>query len=567
MSISPSEVIPPSSSLSSDTTSCASASSSRPTSANSIGKHRLASVAGLLELFRTNKLFQWLSCALAGALLPLAFAPWNLWGFSIISLMWLFAILREHQFRNAFWPTFAFGLGMFGVGASWVFVSIHHFGHTSLPLALLLTSLFVVFMAAIFALPFALLYLLCGRHLLPLVVGFPAIWVFSEWLRSWVFTGFPWLYLGYAHINTGLAGWAPVGGVLSISAIVVLTAVATYLSLSYIRRLPSIRQRFNTRPLVGPAWCYLLPLLSIVVFWALGFLLKNIHWTQASGEPIKVGLVQANIPQDLKWDPAFLPTTKQRYLTMSDELWANNDVVIWPEAAIPQLYHNTKDFLTAQHHRAAATNTSLVTGILYQSPENFKIHNSVMALGVGSGLYHKTRLVPYGEYVPLENWLRGLIAFFDLPTSVISAGPDEQRGLQVGKRLLSPSICYEIVYPNLVASNAKATDVLLTISNDAWFGHSIGPLQHMQMAQMRALETGRFLIRATNNGISAIVNRNGQRLVESEQFVQQTLEGEVVPYSGSTPFMEWNDEPLLFLMLLAFLSAYGLRVYISSKAS
>lgn len=519
----------------------------------------------VLQLFRTNKWCQWVSCCLFGGLLPLSLAPWNLWGFSIISLIWLFAILREHQFRNAFWPTFAFGLGMFGVGASWVFVSIHQFGMTSLPLAVLLTSLFVAFMAVIFALPFAALYPLCGRHLLPLVVGFPAIWVFSEWLRSWVFTGFPWLYVGYAHINTGLAGWAPVGGVLSISAIVVLTAVASYLTLSYARRLPYVRQRFNTRPLIGPAWCYLLPLLSIAIFWALGFLLKNIHWTQVSGDPIKVGMVQANVPQELKWEPSFLPTTKQRYASMSDQLWQNNDVVIWPEAAIPQLYHDAKSFLMSQHHQAAATNTSLITGVLYQSPETLKIHNSVMGLGVGSGLYHKTRLVPYGEYVPLEQWLRGLIAFFDLPTSIIHAGPKEQRGLQIGKWLLSPSVCYEIVYPNLVANNAKSTDVLLTISNDAWFGHSIGPLQHMQMAQMRALETGRYLIRATNNGISAIVDRNGQRIVESEQFVQQILEGEVIPYSGSTPFMEWNDEPLLFLMLLAFGIAYGLRIYTNAS--
>jgi apolipoprotein N-acyltransferase len=189
--------------------------------------------------------------------------------------------------------------------------------------------------------------------------------------------------------------------------------------------------------------------------------------------------------------------------------------------------------------------TTLITGIPYRPEGEQHYHNSILALGQGDGVYHKQRLVPFGEYVPMEGVLRGLIAFFDLPMSAFTAGPTGQAPLRAGAFRVAPYICYEIVYPDLVASGARDADLLITISNDSWFGDSIGPLQHLQMAQMRALENGRYLIRGTNNGVSAIINAQGEIVVASDRFVTTTLQGQVEAMLGSTPFSRFGSTPVI----------------------
>ena len=181
----------------------------------------------------------------------------------------------------------------------------------------------------------------------------------------------------------------------------------------------------------------------------------------------------------------------------------------------------------------------------FQAEQGEGYYNSVTALGQGSGVYHKQHLVPFGEYVPLEDLLRGLIAFFDLPMSAFSSGPADQPPLRAGPYRVAPSVCYEVVYPELVARSARNSDLLLTISNDSWFGNSIGPLQHLQMAQMRALENGRYMIRGTNNGVSAIIDQRGQIVARSEQYVEETLRGEVEVMLGNTPFGSFGVTPVI----------------------
>ena len=262
-----------------------------------------------------------------------------------------------------------------------------------------------------------------------------------------------------------------------------------------------------------------------------------------------MALVQANIAQERKWQPDFLMPTLERYRDLSQQAW-QADWLIWPEAAIPMLYHQATPFLEKTHQQAIQSETALITGILYDDPFERKIYNSVTGLGLASGLYHKTRLVPFGEYVPLENWLRGMIEFFNLPMSVITSGDENQSGLQIADHRIATAICYEIVYPDLVANTAIDREVILTISNDAWFGASWGPLQHLEMAQMRALETGRYVIRATNNGVSAIITPDGKLAQKSAQFVQALVQGEVTPMTGTTPFMRWGSALAIGICLL-----------------
>jgi apolipoprotein N-acyltransferase len=501
-----------------------------------------------VSLTQSLRKIEWrwpLLALVAGALLPLSFAPYDLWPVALLSLVAFSFVLHGSSGKQAFWRSWLFGVGMYGTGASWVFVSIYVFGNVAPPLAVLMTGLFVLLLASIFALPFIVLGRWFSRRPVGILLGLPAVWVFGEWLRSWLFTGFPWLYLGYGHLESWLAGWAPVGGVMGVSLVAAFTASALAFVFLAANRLARERK-----------WLAGLPAVIALAIWVGGYGLKSVQWTQPYLEPVEVGIVQGNIPQERKWDRDFLRPTLERYFAMSEDLW-DNDWVIWPEAAIPLLYHDALPFIDQLQDKALDHEAALITGVLYDRQDRLAYYNSIIAIGLGAGIYHKQRLVPFGDYVPLREYFGPILSIFDLPMSVLEPGPDTQRDLQVAEALIAPSICYEIAYPDTVAKNAAESSVLITISNDAWFGASIGPLQHMQIAQMRALETGRYLIRATNNGVSALVNSKGEIIGKTEQFVQATLEGKVELRQGLTPFMRWGSEPVLFLSLLLGAAAFA----------
>ncbi len=441
--------------------------------------------------------------------------------------------------RQAFWRALWLGIGMFGTGISWVFVSIHVFGKAPVVFAGLLTAIFVIFIATVFALPFFVLGKWGSKKSAYLILTVASLWCIGEWIRTWLFTGFPWLFLGYAHIDTWLAGWAPLTGVIGISFITALTG--GLIAYSWIEKNKIFR-----------------PILSftlIILLWGIGFISSKVEWTQDYQQPVNVGIAQGNIPQEKKWDDDFVQPTLDRYFSLSESLW-KNDWVIWPEAAIPLImnygphYEQLTPALEKIEKLSLQSNTAFITGILYLSPADAKFYNSLVGFGVASGIYHKQRLAPFGDYVPLSGWLGPLLELFNLPHSILQLGPKDQRGLQVGGAMLSPAICYEIAYPDLVANGAKKGNALITVSNDAWFGSSLGPLQHMQIAQMRALETGRYLIRSTNNGVSAIVNEKGKILVRSKQFVQESIESQIILKQGQTLFMKTGSEPIVFFCFL-----------------
>lgn len=482
---------------------------------------------------------------LAGALVTLSLAPFGLWPAGILSCVLYAFLLCTCTPGQAVWRGWLYGIGMFGSGVSWVYVSIHVHGHASVPLAMLLTLLFCAGLALLHAL-FAWCYVRFIR-LLPggMLVGFPVLWVIFEWFRGWFLTGFPWLYLGYAHIDTWIAGWAPIAGVFGLSFICALTGSCLFLA-------------WRSRQ---PVACMTYAVI-IITLWAGGGVLKPIQWVARASElPLSVALYQPNVPQENKWDPAWYRPILRQLREGTQELYGH-DIVVWPEAAIPNYYQRAQDFLLPVAERAAEAQTTLITGIPFRQPTEGVYHNGVIALGHGEGTYFKQRLVPFGEYVPLEKWLRGLIAFFDLPMSAFTPGPTDQAPLRAGAYRVAPFICYEIVYADLVARGARDADLLVTISNDSWFGDSIGPLQHLQMAQMRALENGRYLLRGTNNGVSAIIDQRGQIVSRSEQFVPATLVGNVEVMLGNTPFGSFGSGPviigsattllLMWLMYLGF---------------
>tara|TARA_R110002072_G_scaffold4508_16_gene31503 strand:+ start:7139 stop:8650 length:1512 start_codon:yes stop_codon:yes gene_type:complete len=473
-------------------------------------------------------LFVLIWAPLVGALVTLSLAPFDFWPAGILSCALYAHLLCTCSTRQAVWRGWLYGLGLFGSGVSWIYVSIHVHGNAGVPLAAALTALFCAGLALFHAL-FAWFYVQFVRPLPGgMLVGFPALWVLFEWLREWVLTGFPWLYLGYAHVDTWISGWAPITGVFGLSFICAISGTCLFLA-------------WRSRKAVS-CTTYAVVLITL---WGGGAILKPTQWVgKASERPITVAMVQPNVPQQYKWDPQWYRPILQQLSTATDRV-LGYDIVIWPESAVPNYFQRAQGFLEPISQRAAAAGTTLITGVPFRASGSTDYYNSIVAMGSGSGTYHKQRLVPFGEYVPLEDQLRGLIDFFDLPMSSFSAGPAEQKALSVGAYRVAPFICYEIVYGDLVAQNAQNAELLITISNDSWFGNSIGPWQHLQIAQMRGRENGRYVLRATNNGISAIIDHQGRILKRTEQFVETTLTGQAEAMLGNTPFSSFGNKPMI----------------------
>ncbi|MDO6565044.1 apolipoprotein N-acyltransferase [Amphritea sp. 1_MG-2023] len=473
----------------------------------------------------------------AGALAPLSLAPFDYWYMGAISVALLFSLLHHCTPRAGGWLGWCYGLGFFGTGVSWVFVSIHEYGNASNLLAGAMTALFVAALAILFAIQLWL-YTKLFRNL----IGFCALWVLFEWLRSWLFTGFPWLYLGYGLIDTPLAIFAPLGGVWLLSLYIALSST---LLVTFCKRFKHPLQAATILMVVSLPW--------------IAVQQKQIpnDWTTPVGEPLKVMAVQANIAQQLKWRPSELQSILQTYVDLSQDS-DQVDLLIWPETAIPSFYRTAKVMLSPLTSYLDNNNTALISGIptLYLDPEAAKgrrYTNSLTLFAGGSGSYDKQRLVPFGEYVPLEHQLRGIIDFFDLPMSEFSLGAPNQPLLQAAGSHIAPFICYEIAYPELVRQQSLHSDLLLTVSNDTWFGHSIAPAQHLQIARMRALENGRWIIRATNNGISALISPDGGISATIPQYEQAVLTGEVQRMQGLTPYQAWGIKPLMSIIGLLLL--------------
>lgn len=470
-----------------------------------------------------------LVAALAGTLISLSLAPFNYWPLAILAMAALAWSLDDCSAKEGLLRGWLFGSTSFLAGVSWIYVAMYVYGNTSALLSGAMTIAFCLGLGLVTGL-FAYVYsrwLRDGRS--GRLLGFAAAWVVFEWCRGWLLTGFPWLYLGYSQLHTPVAGWAPVSGIYGLSFWVALSGAAMHILCT---------------GAAGKGLHRLLPVAASLALLGLGASLSQVEWTAPKDQAaLRIGAVQSNISQDKKWAYSHYWDTLELYDLSSEALWPEVDVVIWPEAAIPALYRNAETFFNYIRERADAHNTALITGVPTKQGE--AIHNSAMVVSGGEGLYHKQRLVPFGEYVPLGGLLRGLIGFFDLPMSSFSRGGPEQAPLNAKGWKFAPSICYEIVYPDLVARGAEQADVLFTISNDAWFGDSIGPAQHMQMAQMRALENGRELIRVTSTGITAMVDHRGNITQRVPAFTHTTMLGEVSARSGQTPFNRFRSVPII----------------------
>ena len=501
-----------------------------------------------------SQIFRSFCALISGALITLSLAPFAFWPLAIIATAILFVVLQQQSIKRSFWLGWFFGLGLFGTGASWVYVSIHEFGYTSIYLAAFLTFLFCGGLAFCCAITWALYAWLLKKNTVVFnsspsittamqsvtsqqLILFAAVWVCGEWMRSWLLTGFPWLFIGYSQTESVLAGWAPIVGVYGVSFIICISGAV-------ISHLLFLRQGFHTHRTL---------LTAVALCWFIAIPLKYVQWTLPAGEPQQVSMVQANISQHDKWRREYRQPTLTLYKNLSEPYWESSDLIIWPEAAIPMYYQYANDFLDQMDVLAAKHQSALLTGIPSRDTHSDNSYNSIITIGNGNGVYHKQNLVPFGEYIPFANLLGNVLAFFELPASTMHAGNTDQAALTIQQWQSKPLICYEIVYPGLTAKAAGVSDVLITVSNDSWFGASIGPLQHLQMAQMRALENGRYVLRSTGSGVSTIINPAGQIVARSEQFEQTVLTGEFKLMQQNTPWTRygyWLTPLLCFSPLL-----------------
>jgi apolipoprotein N-acyltransferase len=475
---------------------------------------------------------RWVAGAL-GALLVLAFAPFGWYWLAPFVLALLLLLIDLSDPREGAWTGFAFGFGLFAAGTWWLYISLNILGGLWPPLAVLLMLGLVVIMASYSALVGYTVSRWATRNgLIGAVVVFPAVWTVAEWLRGWLFTGFPWMSIGYSQVESLLGAFAPVGGVYGVTWLTVLLA------------------GLSARILVAKGRSRIIAAVLLLTLVAICVALEGRTWTQNSGDKLAVRLVQGGIAQEKKW----LPEERQRTLDLYRDLSRSEealDLIVWPEAAVPALPFEVTEYLQSMHVDMLERDTQLLIGILTYDIERDEFLNTLWAIGEEEGQYHKRHLVPFGEYFPVPDFVRRIMRLMNLPSENVSAGVPIQRPLYAKGVAIAPTICYEIAYGSEQLSFFPEAGLMVNVSNDAWFGDTIAPHQHLQINQFRSRETGRYMLRATNTGITAVIDGRGNVVERISQFQPGVVDAMVQPQAGLTPYLRYGNWPVIGLALLA----------------
>jgi apolipoprotein N-acyltransferase len=476
--------------------------------------------------------------AAAGAATAFAFAPFGLFALAILGPALLLLLWEEATPREAARSGFLFGAGLFGAGTWWIYTAVHDFGQAPF----WLSAILMIGLLAIKGTYYALLGWLVTRiaraaTTLRALVVLPAAWVLMEALRGWLFTGFPWLELGYAQSDNPLAALAPVGGIHLVTLATVVTAGALVVLL---------RGAWRDRAIAVAA---------MLVFWGAGLLLVDRVWTAPAGDELEVALLQGAIPQNEKWLAENRLATLERYRGLHREALGAR-IIVWPESAIPMLAHEATVFLEAIRQESRARHSDVMIGLLQFDFTTAEIRNGLYSMSeAGDGWYFKRQLVPFGEFFPVPAFVRRWMRLMSLPYYDMTPGAADQPTLAAGGQRLAATICYEDAYGGDQLGNLDVATLLVNVTNNAWFGDSAAPHQQLQMARFRAREAGRWLMRATSNGVTAVIGPDGTVTARAPQFVPAVLKSTVQPRTGLTPYARIGDWPLLVLSLLVVAAA------------
>ncbi len=509
----------------------------------------------------------WL-CFVSGFLLVFAYAPFSYWCLALVLPSIALYQIRHATPKNAAKKLCLFAFGWFSSGISWVHVSIDQHGGLPLTISLLLMLALCAYLALFSGLAGYLTARITKNKRVNLWF-LPSVWLFCEYLRSVVLTGFPWLSLGYSQIDGPLSVYAPVIGEVGITAIVLLTNICLVQSYCYFKEQFSDNEKAPSKNYV--ARNLVIPISFLIGIGLTSLLMTQLHWTELTGKSTKVALIQGNIAQSIKWQPEQEWPTMLKYLDLSRVNY-DADLIVWPESAIPALEPAVQDYLSTVNRSALLNDSAIITGLINYNFESKEYFNALLVLGKKndeddagyyynhSNRYYKNHLLPIGEFVPFQELLRPIAPLFNLPMSAFTPGNYVQPNLIAKGIHILPLNCFEIAFPKQLAANfTNKTDIILTVSNDAWFGDSHGPHQHFEIARMRALEFGRPLVRATNNGVTGIINHLGEVTALAPQFEEAVLKGSVGFVKGDTPYSQWPNLILWLMILLPIALLKGLK--------
>lgn len=475
-----------------------------------------------------------------GASSVLAFAPFNAWPLAIVCPALLFALWTGVGPGRAGWRGFLYGAGEFLAGIYWIYIAVSGLGGAPWWLGVLLYVL-LAFACAVFpaVLGFVARRLAAGPGPVWLLL-LPSGWALGEWVRSFALTGFPWLSLGYSQVIVPLGGYAPVLGLYGASFACVLAAVLVMWLLR-----PRCRLAMRTATLAGLCGVF-----------GLGVGLGHVNWTHPSGEPFTVSMVQANIPQAAKWQPAKLRASLDLYMQLSRP-HLSSDMIVWPEDAVATWYADALPYITDFVQAAREHDTAFAFGVPLFNSKTHEAFPVVLSLVPEPDVYFKRHLVPFGEYFPVPDWIKRWLAKHALPFSSFTPGPWQQQPLEVGQWKAAVALCYEIAFGRLLDTQLPEADFILNPSDDGWFGGSIALDQQFQMAQFAARETGRFVAAATDDGITGIIGPRGEVRARLPAHQTGVLTGEVTPYAGATPYVRWGNWFVVIFSASLFILAFA----------
>lgn len=492
---------------------------------------------------KISSIKQFFLAALGGVFAVAGFAPLSIFLAPILSLALLFWLWqRADSPRAAFGLGWCFGLGLFCAGVGWLYVALHEFGNMPAPLALLAVLLFVAFISLFPALAGYLQAKLPTQIWIKCCLIMPSLWVAVELLRGYIFTGFPWLTLGYSQVSDSpLAGYAPIFGVYGVSLIISVTAGSLVL---WLRKRWSLQGK--------------LAAITLLVLCLVGGALHWVSWTQPEGVPVKVSLLQGNISEDEKFQDGQLVGMLETYRRLA--LGSDARLIVLPETALPILRDEVPEtYSTMLRDHVRIQGGDVLIGAFER--EQGLYYNSMYSLGASpSQSYRKNHLVPFGEFIPLR-WLLGWFIndVLNIPMSDLTSGGEHQPVLNLAGQRIAMDICYEDVFGEEIIRALPQATLLVNTSNDAWYGWSSAAIQHNQIAQMRALESGRMMLRATNTGVTSVIGSDGRVLKMLPQHAEGVLTAEVQGYAGATPYVRWGNAAVLSLLLVMLACAWWLQ--------
>ena len=482
----------------------------------------------------------WLSPALAlvaGVLGVLAFAPFSWYLLAPVAVALFYQGLQARRGVGAFLVGWAFGLGLLGFGVFWIRISMDQFGNMDAWAADLLAGLFIAAMALYYGLAGWLIGRLDrGSFWVGPLLALPGAWVLLEWLRGWLFTGFPWLAIGYSQVDSPLAGFAPLAGVYGVSLVVAVAGGLLWLAIWGARGRPA--------PLRGAA------IAGLLALYLVGAALRPVPWTEPRDAELRATVLQGNVAQEVKWDAGARVPTIENYLELTIQN-LDSQVLVWPETALPDFLNRLREpLIDPLAERLREEGVDLVFGVPVWDEADDAYYNGLMSIGSAESIYYKRHLVPFGEFLPFHRWLGPLVEWFEVPMSDFRRGHMARPLIQVDGLPVGVSICYEDAFPSELGEALPEAAYLINVSNDGWFGDSLAPHQHLEIARMRALENARPLLRATNTGISAVIDHRGRLVGTVPAFERGAFSASIQPRRGATPFATLGNTPAIALAAL-----------------